>query len=71
MREVKLLFFKESGKYYTDEIRGYDRLLQVFEIVDDIKENEKYYKGMHIVLEFDKDDDIGYPCLILANDRKY
>ena len=69
IRKVKLLFFKPSGKYYTDEIRKFNRSLQVYEIVDDIKENEPAYKGMHIVLEFDTDDDIGYPCMILANDR--
>ena len=70
MRKVKLMFFKPSGKYYTEEIREYDSTLQVFEIVDYIKENETGYKGMYIVLVFDEDDDIGYPCMILAEDRK-
>ena len=69
MRQVKLMFFKPSGKYYTDEIREFNRSLQVYEIIEEIEDYEKSYKGMHIVLEFDKDDDIGYPCMILANNR--
>ena len=69
MRYIKLIFFKPNGKYYADEIREYKRSLQVYEIINEIEDYEEYYKGMHIVLEFDKDDDIGYPCLILAQNR--
>ena len=70
LRKVRLVFFKESGKFYTEETKEYNRELQVYEIVDDIKENEQSYKGMHILLDFAEDDDIGYPCMILAEDRK-
>ena len=69
VRCVKLIFFKPSGKYFTSEINVYKRNLHLYQIIDDIKENEDSYKGMHIVLEFDKDDDIGCPCMILAQDR--
>lgn len=68
-RQVKLTFFKESGKYYTEEDRKYDSKLRVDEIIDEIEQNEKRHPGMHIVLTFAPDDNVGYPCLILASSR--
>lgn len=71
MRKVKLLFFKPYGKYYTDEVREYDKNLEVWQIVDDIKDDEKSYSGMHIVGLFSDDDNIGFPFMIKAEDRRY
>lgn len=70
-RTVKLIFFKESGKFYTEEDREYDSNKMVYEIVKDIEDNEKDHPGMHIVLQFKHNDKIGYPCLILASSRRY
>lgn len=69
-RRVNLLFFKASGKYYTEEEREYPRNLAVFEIVEEIENHENLYPGMHIVLNFEEHDEIGYPCMILLNQRK-
>lgn len=69
-RRVNLTFFKESGKYYTREEREYLKKLSVFELVEEIENHENAYPGMHIVLDFEEGDEIGYPCLILANNRK-
>lgn len=69
-RKASLTFFKESGKYYGKEEREYPSDLSVYEIIEEIEKNETSHPGMHIHLGFDEKDDIGYPCLILAGQRK-
>lgn len=69
-RKVKLIFFKESGKYYTEEEIQVDRSLSVYEIIGDLENNYTKYKGMHTVVLFAEDDEIGFPHLIKAEHRK-
>jgi hypothetical protein len=69
MRKVKLIFFKPSGKYYTEEENAYPEDWAVFKIVEHIELTEHHYKGMFILLQFDPNDDIGYPCLIIPERR--
>ena len=71
MRTVTLIFFKPSGKYYTEEKNEYPEEWEVWEISDHIKENERRYRGMHIVLQFDPNDNKGFPVLILAENRHH
>ena len=76
MREVNLEFFKVAEgnghrKYYATEKRQYPSTWRVDEIVDEVEKNEKSYRGMDVYLRFNSDDDIGFPCFILASDRKY
>jgi hypothetical protein len=68
-RKVKLIFFKESGKYYTYEFNEYPKDMKVYEIIENIEMYEKRYQGMYIVLEFYDNDDIGFPCMILPERR--
>ncbi len=70
-RKVKLLFFKPSGKYYTEEEREYDSSLYVYQIIENVRDNEKDYSGMHIVGLFSDGDEIGFPFMINADDRRY
>ena len=71
MRTVKLLFFKESGKYYTEEELEFPEAWQVYQIVEHIEQNVTMYRGMFIVLQFDPADDKGYPCLIIPERRRH
>lgn len=71
MRKVHLAFFKgDTGKYYTSEDHEFDSTLRVDEIVDQVNEMfSNKYKNMFIGITFDEDDEIGYPCLILPENR--
>lgn len=69
-RDIKITFFKPSGKYYTSEEYEVDSKLQVYEIVKWVKENVKAHKGMYAVITFKDDDSIGFPVMILAEDRQ-
>ena len=71
MRKVYVAFFKsDTGKFYISEKQEFDSELSVGEIKEKI--NEIYstrYKNMIIVITFDPNDEIGYPCLILPENR--
>ncbi len=68
--EVKVIFFKETGKYYTEEnINVPAEVKQVYEIIDWLKENVKDYKGMHLVAMLDEYEH-GYPIMIPAGNRR-
>ncbi len=69
----KVLFFKENGKYYTEETvyipmrRGLD---EVYQIIDWLKENVKQHRGMHLVIAELSGYSNGYPIMIPACDRR-
>lgn len=68
-KEIKVTYFKSSGKYYTTETTCIpDGTMQVFQIVDWLRENCKGYKGMNLVAMLDELDH-GYPIMIPASDR--
>lgn len=69
MRRLRLVFFKETGKYYTSEDAQVDESLPVCEIVDKLRKECRSYMGMHLVILFDEHDPIGYPCMIPADQR--
>lgn len=70
MRKVKLNFFKDSGKYYTSEDAYFKEDIPVYDIISIIQHTEHRYKDMHICIQFNEMDNIGFPCLILAQDRR-
>lgn len=70
MRNVKLTMFKPSGKYYAHDSLAVPSDWAVFQIFDHIRDTYTAYKGMHILVDFNEDDEIGYPGLILAETRK-
>lgn len=66
---IKLVFFKDTGKYYTEEtVEIPDKGMQVFQIVDWLRENVKSCKGMTLVAMLDELDH-GYPIMIPGNQR--
>ena len=66
---VRLAFFKESGKYYTEDTAYIpDRTMQVYQIADWLRANVKACKGMHLVAMLGELDH-GYPVLIPASER--
>lgn len=71
MRKVYVAFFKlDTGKFYISEEQEFDSKLSVDEIKTQV--NEIYsnrYKNMIIGITFDPNDEIGYPCLILPENR--
>lgn len=68
--KIKLIFFKDTGKYYTEEtVEIPSDYLQVFQIADWIRENVKSYKGMHLVAMLDELVH-GYPIMIPADRRR-
>lgn len=77
MRKIKLWLFKhynpDNGhrKYYTDDTIEVPKEWQVWNIVEHIRDNYTNYKGMDIVLVFEPDDEIGYPCMITYQERKH
>lgn len=67
--KIRVIFFKENGKYYTEDtvvIPSDD--MQVFQIVDWIKDNVKTCKGMHLFAMLNELEH-GYPIMIPANQR--
>lgn len=68
----KVTYFKESGKYYTEEFYEltYDYKNGIWKLPDHFKEFCKDYKEMFAVIEFNDNHPTGYPFLILAGDRK-
>lgn len=68
-RKIRAYFFKQSGKYYTEEIIEVPEKLQVWEICDGIKDCSLYsgYKGMPYIMidASDGNDHLMYPCLII------
>lgn len=71
MKRVKILVFKESGKYYTEEdLEIPEYLTEMYQVVEYVEYHFQSYKGMHLVMlldEFEK----GYPCMIPAERRQY
>lgn len=66
---IKLTFFKDSGKYYTEETVDLpDKAMQVFQVVDWLRDNMKKYRGMHLVAMLGELDH-GYPIMIPADQR--
>ena len=71
MSQIKVYVFKESGKWYTEEdFEIPDHLEEVYEIVDYVKTNFTFYKGMNLVMFLDESFiKNGYPSMIPANRR--
>jgi hypothetical protein len=69
-RIVRLDFFKESGKHYEEIVRSFPTNWRVDEIIDAIEQHETAHAGMHILITFNEMDNIGFPCLILAQNRR-
>ena len=68
-KDVKLTFFKESGKYYTEETVAIPATAkEVFQISDWIRENVKSYPSMYLVAMLDEYEN-GYPILITPDRR--
>ncbi len=67
---IKVLFFKETGKYYTEEtIQIPDGSMQVFEILDWLQSNIRQHPGMYLTATLDELNQ-GYPILIPAGQRR-
>lgn len=66
-----VIFFKESGKYYTEElyeIKDTDAMIQ--NVMDDIIDRYRNYcTGMHMVVTFDDLYSHGYPQMVPADRR--
>lgn len=71
MRKVYVAYFKEdTGKFYASEEYEFDKSLSVDDITDEVvRLASGRYKGMHISINFDVGDDIGYPVLVLSKFR--
>lgn len=70
MRTVKALFFKESGKYYTDEdIEVPENLTHVYKVVDWICDNYHKYPHLHMFMLMNEFPN-GYPVMIPKDSRK-
>lgn len=71
--EIKVIVFKETGKYYTEETVSIPcpdgRPLQVFDVTDYLRANYKNYKNMRLVAMLDELPN-GYPIMIPANERR-
>lgn len=68
----KVTYFKEYGKYYTEEF--YELLNNDTYMFDLVEAFEKYvtnYSGMHAVIECHFDYFNSYPLMIPACKRKY
>lgn len=69
MRRIRALFFKQSGKYYTQEIIKVSDNIEVWEICDIFKDRSLYprYGDMPYVMidAADPNDNKIYPCLII------
>lgn len=69
MRKIKAMFFKPSGKYYTEEIIEVPEDMEVWNICDGIKDRSLYsrYRDMPYVMidGADPNDNRMYPCLII------
>lgn len=69
MKKIKVILFKETGKYYTeDEITLPDPNMAVYEIMDWLYENYKSFSGMCLVAMLSELKH-GYPIMIPAADR--
>lgn len=73
--EIKVVLFKETGKYYTEETvriptdgRLPDEPMPVQAVVDWLEQNYRAYKGMHLAAMLDELPN-GYPIMIPAGRR--
>lgn len=68
--DIKVVLFKENGKYYTEETVGIpaEKSAQVMDVVDWLEQNYRAYKGMHLVAMLDELPN-GYPVMIPAGRR--
>lgn len=68
---IEVLFFKKSGKYYTDEsvdfIGKSMSAIEIFQKVKDLYKDD--YKGMHMVIIPGDEYEKGFPILITADER--
>jgi len=69
--KIKLTYFKESGKYYTEDFYETDKLW-MFEIIEEVKQMKEGQRlpGISgnewiIHIEAEESHPNGYPCLIL------
>lgn len=73
MRKIKALFFKQSGKYYTEEIVEVPESLEIWDICDGFKNGSLYsgYRDMPYVMidAADPNDNKMYPCLIIRGGK--
>lgn len=68
--EIKIVFFKDTGKYYTEEtVKLPDGMDQAWQIADWLRETQKQHKEMHLVAMLDELDS-GVPVLIPAGQRR-
>lgn len=68
--DIKVIFFKESGKYYTEETVSLPSdVVEVFQVVDWLKANTHGYRGMYLVAMLDEMPN-GYPILIPFDQRR-
>lgn len=67
----KVTYFKEYGKYYTEEFYEltHDYNSSVYGFIDKFKEFCRDYKGMFAVIEFNDEHPTGYPFMVLASER--
>lgn len=70
--DIKVILFKESGKYYTEETVsipcGSPETAQVMDVADWLERNYKSYRGMHLVAMLNELKN-GYPIMIPAEKR--
>lgn len=68
-RKVKLTYFKESGKYYTDEVIEVSRDLNAYQIFSQIESGEIDHScndlKFTLVEAFDPCDNVLYPQLLI------
>lgn len=70
MKEIKVIIFKDTGKYYTEEMVPVpEELTQVHEITDYLEKEYTAYKGMHLVAMLAEYEN-GYPIMIPADRRR-
>lgn len=69
MVKIKVTFFKETGKYYTEEYTEIEKDTPIFELVGILEERfSGQYKGMHMVAMLDEMEH-GFPVMIPGDRR--
>jgi len=71
MKRIKILIFKESGKYYTEESYEIpEYLIEIYQVVEYVEKHFKSYREKHLVMLLDEFEN-GYPCMIPAERRRF
>lgn len=70
--KATVTFFKDYGKYYTEELYQFDNIQdEPYVVFDAIKECFKHsYRGMHMIVTFDEAYEKGYPFMEPAEERQ-